>query len=176
VPRHFERSPDIAQQLRARRVKFIFRNEIFPTMQLRPGEADCLLVNTTGELLFFYEPADVVFVGKSITAIGGQNPIEPASLGKAVVFGPNMQNFTDIVRLLLENGGAVQVDGPAALEQVFSQLLADRARRLELGRRARAVVNENLGAVERTVEMVLPHLARNGIFVAPKSDVTNFAA
>ncbi len=62
---------------------------------------DCLLVNTTGELKFFYEPATVVFVGKSLTAIGGQNPIEPGALGKAIVFGPNMQNFADITRAFL---------------------------------------------------------------------------
>ena len=53
-------------------------------------------MNTTGELRFFYEHATVVFVGKSLTAIGGQNPIEPGALGKAMVFGPNMQNFADV--------------------------------------------------------------------------------
>jgi 3-deoxy-D-manno-octulosonic-acid transferase len=63
---------------------------------------DCLLVNTTGELKFFYEPATVVFVGKSLTAFGGQNPIEPGAQGKAIIFGPNMQNFTDITRAFPE--------------------------------------------------------------------------
>ena len=45
------------------------------------GKAECLLVNTTGELRFFYEHATVVFVGKSLTAVGGQNPIEPGAVG-----------------------------------------------------------------------------------------------
>lgn len=176
VPRHFERSREIGEQLRARNVKFTCRNEIYASLQLAPGELDCLLVNTTGELVFFYEPADVVFIGKSITAIGGQNPIEPAALGKAVVFGPNMQNFTDIVRLLLTHRGAEQVGSPGELEAALDRLLGDAARRAELGRQARLTVNENLGAIERTVEMLLPELARRGIYVAPRDGVTNFPA
>ena len=76
---------------------------------MHAGEVECLLVNTTGELRFFYEPASVVFIGKSLTAIGGQNPIEPGAQGKAMVFGPNMQNFTDITRSFLKKDAAVQV-------------------------------------------------------------------
>ncbi|MGH7976585.1 MAG: 3-deoxy-D-manno-octulosonic acid transferase, partial [Limisphaerales bacterium] len=93
VPRHFERCKEVGRQLRERGVKFFYRNEISAGTQLSAGEADCLLVNTTGELKFFYECATLVFVGKSLTAIGGQNPIEPGALGKPMVFGPNMQNF-----------------------------------------------------------------------------------
>lgn len=168
VPRHFERSKDIGQQLRTRGVKFTYRNEILPATKLAPNEVECLLVDTTGELKFFYEPASVVFIGKSLTAIGGQNPIEPAALGKAVVFGPNMQNFKDIVRIFLSKDAAVQVQSPDELERTLAALLADPARRAELGRHALEVVAENLGAVERTVEMMLPHLAQRGILVVPK--------
>ena len=168
VPRHFERCKEVGQKLRARGVKFIYRNEIFPGTKLRPGEVDCLLVNTTGELKFFYEPATVVFVGKSLTAVGGQNPIEPGAQGKTIVFGPNMQNFADITRTFLKQDAAVQVKDAAALERVLGELLANPARRAELGRNAEKVVAENLGAVERTVEMILPHLKENGIFIAPE--------
>jgi len=168
VPRHFERCKDVGQKLRARGVKFIYRNEIFPATHLAPGEVDCLVVNTTGELKFFYEPADVVFVGKSLTAVGGQNPIEPGAQGKTIVFGPNMQNFADITRNFLKQDAAVQVKDAAALERVLGELLANPARRAELGRNAEKVVAENLGAVERTVEMILPHLKENGFFIAPE--------
>jgi 3-deoxy-D-manno-octulosonic-acid transferase len=168
VPRHFERTKNITPQFRSHNIRFICRNEIIPGTQLRAGEVDCLLVNTTGELMFFYEHADLVFIGKSITAVGGQNPIEPAALGLPVVFGPNMQNFTDIVRILLKHNAAVQVENAGELERVFDGLLADPARRAELGQQALAAVAENLGAVERTVEMLLPRLQARGIFVAPK--------
>ena len=168
VPRHFERAKDIGQKLKARGVKFVFRSEIFPGTQPPPDGLDCLLVNSTGELKFFYEPATVVFVGKSLTSIGGQNPIEPGAQGKAIVFGPNMQNFTDITRAFLRKNAAVQVKNPEELEHVLGELLGDAERRAALGRAALEVVAENLGAVERTVAMILPHLARRGIFVEKK--------
>ena len=61
----------------------------------------------------------------SLTAQGGQNPIEPGAMGKAMVFGPNMQNFADVVRSFLAQDGAVQVRDAAELERVLSELLAD---------------------------------------------------
>ena len=168
VPRHFERCKDLGQKLRARGTKFVYRNEIFARTQMQPGEVDCLLVNTTGELRFFYEPASVVFVGKSLTAIGGQNPIEPGALGKAIVFGPNMQNFADITRSFLLKEAAVQVKTPEALEKALAELLENEKRRAQLGRNALAVVADNLGAIERTVEMILPSLEARGLMVLPK--------
>lgn len=172
VPRHFERCRDVAQELRARGVKFVFRNEVVPATQFNPGEIECLLVNTTGELRFFYEPATVVFIGKSLTAVGGQNPIEPGALGKAIVFGPNMQNFADITRSFLRKNAAVQVKNAAELETAVGELIADRDRRVKLGQAALEVVAENLGALERTVEMVLAQLEPRGVLVVPKNDVT----
>jgi len=168
VPRHFERCKDVGQKLRARGEKFIYRNEIFPLTQMPPGELNCLVVNTTGELKFFYEPATVVFIGKSLTAMGGQNPIEPGALGKAILFGPNMQNFADITRSFLKKDAAVQVKTPEELERVLGELLADAPRCAALGRHALEVVGENLGAVERTVEMILPPLAARSIYISPK--------
>ena len=168
VPRHFERCKDLGQKLKARGVKFIFRSEIFANTKLAPGALDGLLVNSTGELKFFYEPATVVFIGKSLTALGGQNPIEPGAQGKAIVFGPNMQNFADITRAFLFKQAAVQVKTAEELERTLGELLADADRRAALGRAALEVVAENLGAVERTVEMILPHLEGRGIFVEKK--------
>ena len=168
VPRHFERTKDIGQKLKARDVKFRLRSEIFGSTQLPPGALDCLLVNTTGELKFFYTPATVVFVGKSLTAFGGQNPIEPGAQGKAIVFGPNMQNFTDITRAFLKKNAAVQVKTPEELECVLGELFADAPRRAALGQAALGVVAENLGAVARTVDMILPHLESRGILVTKK--------
>jgi 3-deoxy-D-manno-octulosonic-acid transferase len=129
---------------------------------------DCLLVNTTGELLHFYEQATVIFVGKSLTSEGGQNPIEPGALGKAMVFGPNMQNFAEIVRGFLAQDAAVQVPDAAGLEAALEQLLGDAARRQQLGRNALRVVHENQGAIERTVEMIVKHLDGGELYVAPK--------
>jgi 3-deoxy-D-manno-octulosonic-acid transferase len=133
------------------------------------GAADCLVVNTIGELRHFYGAATVAFVGKSLTATGGQNPIEPGEAAKATVFGPNMQNFADITRLFLERQAVVQVKDATELEGVLGDLLANPARREQLGQRAREVVVENLGAIERTIEMIVPHLRARGLLVRDKA-------
>jgi 3-deoxy-D-manno-octulosonic-acid transferase len=168
VPRHFERCRELGQKLQARGVKFFWRNEFTDKTRLRPGEVECLLVNTTGELKSFYEPATVAFVGKSLTAAGGQNPIEPAALGKAVVLGPNMQNFEDVTRLFLKENAMVQASNALELEQTIADLLADEKRRAELGRNALKVVSENLGALDRTVGMILAQLKAREVYIAPR--------
>ncbi len=162
VPRHFERSRDVGRDLEARGVKFVYRSELTARTRLEPGEIDCLVVNTTGELRYFYEQATIIFVGKSLAAAGGQNPIEPGALGKAMVFGPNMQNFAEIVRDFLDQDGAVQVRDAAELEQVLGELLAEESRREQLGRNALKVVHKNLGAIDRTVNMIVTYLAAAG--------------
>jgi 3-deoxy-D-manno-octulosonic-acid transferase len=134
--------------------------------QYAPGEIDCLLVNTNGELMYFYEQATVIFVGKSLTAQGGQNPIEPGALGKPMVFGPNMENFPDIARSFLAGDGAVQVRDAAELEKVLADLLGNEPRRAELGRNALKVVHENLGAIDRTVNMIIKHLDNGELYIA----------
>jgi 3-deoxy-D-manno-octulosonic-acid transferase len=165
VPRHFERSRDVGRALKERGLKFVYRSDVSPDMQLKPGEIDCLLVNSTGELRFFYDHATVIFVGKSLAAEGGQNPIEPAAAGKPVVFGPNMQNFAEVTRNFLVRDAAVQVQNAAELEQKLAELLANENRRAELGRNAVKVVRENLGAIDRTVDMMVKHLDNGEIYI-----------
>jgi 3-deoxy-D-manno-octulosonic-acid transferase len=167
VPRHFERSQEVGRELAARGVKFAFRSEIMAHSKFAPGDIDCLLVNTTGELQYFYEHATVIFVGKSLVAQGGQNPIEPGALGKPMVFGPNMQNFAEIARGFLAQDGAVQARDAAELEKVLAELLANEQRREQLGRNALKVVHENLGAIDRTVEMIVKHLDNGEVYIAP---------
>jgi 3-deoxy-D-manno-octulosonic-acid transferase len=166
VPRHFERCREVGRELQTRGIKFAYRSEVTAHTQHRAGELDCLLVNTTGELKFFYEPATVIFVGKSLTAQGGQNPIEPGALGKPILFGPNMQNFADVARSFIANDGAVQVQDAAELESQLAALLLDAPRREQLGQNALKVVRENLGAIERTVEMILEHFDPEEYYVA----------
>jgi 3-deoxy-D-manno-octulosonic-acid transferase len=168
VPRHFERSREIGRELESLGVKFVYRNEVANGRDFPPGEVDCLLVNTTGELRYFYEHASVIFVGKSLTAEGGQNPIEPGALGKAMVFGPNMQNFADVARSFVEGGGAVQVAGAADLEKALTDLLADEGARERLGKNALKIVHQNLGAIDRTVDMIIKELETTQLYIAPK--------
>jgi 3-deoxy-D-manno-octulosonic-acid transferase len=168
VPRHFERGREVGRELQARGLKYVYRSEIRPQTAHADGSLDCLLVNSTGELRHFYEHATVIFVGKSLTAEGGQNPIEPGALGKAMVFGPNMQNFAGVSKNFVSRDGAVQVKDAAELETTLAQLLADESRRVQLGRNAQEVVKENLGAIDRTVDMILKGIESKQFYVAPK--------
>jgi 3-deoxy-D-manno-octulosonic-acid transferase len=167
VPRHFERGREVGRELEARGIKFLYRTEITHSTRCEPNQVECLLVNTTGELKHFYEQASLIFIGKSLTAQGGQNPIEPGALGKAMVFGPHMQNFTEVARNFLARNGAVQVRNAEELETALSDLLGDQARREQLGQNALAVVHENQGAIERTVDMILRHLDGRELYIAP---------
>jgi len=69
VPRHFERGKEAGRDLSARGVKFAYRSELSVTTKYKPNEFQCLLVNTNGELKYFYEQAEMIFVGKSLAAV-----------------------------------------------------------------------------------------------------------
>ena len=85
-----------------------------------------------------------------------------------MVFGPNMQNFADVARSFVAGDGAVQVKDAAELETCLATLLADEARRTQLGRQAVKVVRENLGAIERTVDMIIEQLDTDLFYIAPE--------
>lgn len=167
VPRHFERSREAARELEQRSIRFAYRSELTANSRCDAGQLDCLLVNTTGELRFFYEHATVVFIGKSLTAHGGQNPIEPAALGKPIVMGPHMENFEAIVRAFLAADGAQQVQDAIELEKTIDHLLLDAECRKRLGLNAIKVVQENRGAIDRTVDMILSRLDAEEHYVTP---------
>ena len=155
VPRHFERSREVGTELEKRKIRFVYRTEISATTHYPPGEIQALIVNTTGELRHFYQNATVVFVGKTLMAEGGQNPIEPGAIGRAMVFGPNMQNFQAIAAAFVNGRAARQERDAAGVEKAIAELLASPQEREDLGRNAREVVRQNQGSIERTLDMVL---------------------
>jgi 3-deoxy-D-manno-octulosonic-acid transferase len=155
VPRHFERSRQVGTELEKRKIPFVYRNEISSSTAFQPGEIRALIVNTTGELRHFYENATLVFVGKTLLAEGGQNPIEPGAVAKPMVFGPNMQNFQAIAAAFVNGRAARQEADAAGVERAIAELLASPQQREELGRNALKVVSENQGSIERTIDMIL---------------------
>jgi 3-deoxy-D-manno-octulosonic-acid transferase len=110
-----------------------------------------IIVDTLGELGTWYGAADVVFVGKSLTGRGGQDIIEAAAAGTAVVCGPHMEHFLEIVRRFLDAGAVMQVEDAPALAVAVGALLRDPARRQVMASKARGVILENRGATGRTV-------------------------
>jgi 3-deoxy-D-manno-octulosonic-acid transferase len=118
-------------------------------------DAECLLLNTTGELQSWYGVATIVFMGKSLTARGGQNPVEPILAGKPVLFGPHMENFSTLAHALVAHGGAIQVNGSDELQEKIAWLLRDREAASALVRNARTVISRHSGATERTAAIAM---------------------
>lgn len=148
VPRHFERAGAVLEQLKTTKLIVARRT----AMESAPENPDVLLVDSTGELKSFFAVATVVFMGKSLMAQGGQNPIEPAAAGRAIVFGPFMQNFRAVVGELLAAKGAVQVADEVELAAKIPVLMGDLAQREALGAAALRVVLANKGASQRTAD------------------------
>jgi len=149
VPRQKDRFDEVASLLRRSGVPFVRRSQL--TQPLADGTS-VVLVDTFGELSALWGLADVAFVGGSLDGKrGGQNMIEPAAYGAAVLFGPHVWNFKDTVVRLLEQKAALQVADAAKLEAETLRLLGDAAGRAALGSAARHFVASQQGATERTI-------------------------
>ncbi|HLA79043.1 MAG TPA: 3-deoxy-D-manno-octulosonic acid transferase [Vicinamibacteria bacterium] len=156
VPRHPERFAEAEGLVQIAGLSCVRRT----TLAVEPWSVgDVLLLDTMGELASIYPAAEVVFVGGSLVPSGGHNVLEPAAAGKAVVVGPHMENFQEIADQFRSAGALVQVAGPERLAEALLELLADPARRREVGERARSLLLESRGAVGRTVEALAELLA-----------------
>lgn len=149
APRHVERSENIIVKLRALGVRVARRSDA------SESAARCLLLDTTGELRDWYSVATVVFIGKSLTTTGGQNPVEPILAGKPVVFGPHMENFTALTRSLLDHHAAIQISDADSLSEKVANLLRDPKARTMLVENADNVLAPHRGATARTAALVL---------------------
>jgi 3-deoxy-D-manno-octulosonic-acid transferase len=158
APRHVERLREIRAQLDTLRLNAALASEALTHRELN---ADCLLLDTTGELQRWYSIATVVFIGKSLTAHGGQNPVEAILTGKPVVFGPYMENFAALANVLVSHKGAVQVADIAALERTIAELLRDRDARCRLVQNAQFALSEHQGATARAAALI--HELHSGV-------------
>ncbi|WP_310599453.1 3-deoxy-D-manno-octulosonic acid transferase [Desulfobulbus sp.] len=127
---------------------------------LDPQKQESLLIlDTIGELAGCYAMAEVAFVGGSLVASGGHNPIEPAAAAVPALFGPHMEDFAEIAAELIRCGGAGQVDSEDSLYNLLHQLLIDREQRRSMSEAARACVVANRGVVRRHLEAIAPLLS-----------------
>jgi 3-deoxy-D-manno-octulosonic-acid transferase len=156
VPRHPERGATLAAWLAERDVVVALRSRREPPV---PGCA-VYVADTLGELGLFYRVAPIAFVGKSLVPEGGQNPLEAARLGCAVLFGPHMDNFDELAASLLRAGGARRVADAAELAAAVALLLRDPAARAEMASRARAAAASEAGALDATLAALAPLLER----------------
>ena len=122
VPRHPERGPEVAAAMAGLAVRRRAAGED------PPGGPGIWVADTLGELGLFYRLAPIVFVGRSLGAAGGQNPLEPARLGAAVAVGPEVANFADVVPGLVAAGAVRQVPDVAGLAEFVTEMLDHPAR------------------------------------------------
>ena len=152
APRHVERLQEIRAQLSAMRLSVALASKALTGNR---ADADCMLLDTTGELQRWYSIATVVFIGKSLTAHGGQNPVEPILAGKPVVFGPHMENFATLAQTLVKNKGAIQVARcRLARAHYWRSLLRDSDARKRLVLNAQTALGEHKGATARTAALI----------------------
>lgn len=152
APRNIERAQAIVQLAENRGLRASLKTRV---RSAADKGCDVIVLDTIGELSKLYAIGDIIFVGKSLTAHGGQNILEPARLGKAVLFGPYMENFQDEARILLAAGGAVQVRDAAGLRSACAELLADPGRLRQIGAAAAQTVETyREGILSRNVSLI----------------------
>ncbi len=151
APRHPERFAEVVQLSQQEGFRTVRRSDLPIDAEPR---GDVVVLDTIGELATVYQLGTVVFVGGSLVATGGHNILEPAVYGRPVVFGPHMQNFAEIAAAFVANGAGVQVDGEGAFEEQVLSLMSDPVRRARLGAAARALVEANRGAKEKTLAVL----------------------
>src|SRR5262249_10363764 len=132
----------------------ILRSDVNAQLKQTAKPYDCLIVNTTGELKWFYKVATVIFVGKSLVGQGGQNIVEAAASGHPVIFGPHMQNFRASARQFVAEGACIQVLDADALRRAIWDLLEDPKRRHGIAAAAHRVIQSNIGATNRCVDLI----------------------
>jgi 3-deoxy-D-manno-octulosonic-acid transferase len=154
--RHPERFDEVERLCRQEGLATV-RRSLLP-IDAEP-RADAVILDTIGELAPLYQIATAVFVGGSLVPAGGHNILEPAAYGKPIVFGPHMENFAEIAGTFLRHDAAWQVRTDRDLEQAIVALMGDPVRRASMGAAARALVDANRGARDKTltvIDAVLP--------------------
>jgi 3-deoxy-D-manno-octulosonic-acid transferase len=160
VPRHPDRFDAVAKLLDASGIPYERRTNLKPQEAATPvphpssPAPRILLVDVVGELGAWWGTAKIAYVGGSMGNRGGQNMIEPAAYGAAVSFGPNTWNFRDIVAAMLERDAAVVVQNGDAFTHFVRRCLEDPEYATAYGQRAKTLVVEQLGATEKTLELM----------------------
>jgi len=153
APRHLERVGAIEAFLYSRRQACT----LYTSLSVYSGvmeKTEVVILDAMGVLSSFYGLATVAFIGRSLRGYGGQNPIEPASFGCPIIFGPHMENFREIADDLVKVAGAVRIQGERDLSETLAGMLSDPARRNQTGERARQLVGNRRGASRHNLDLI----------------------
>lgn len=150
APRNVERGAEVMELARKSGIAQTVRRSSLNSY----AHADVLVVDTLGELVSFYGLGDLAFVGGSLVQEGGHNPLEPAGLGRPVLFGPHMDDFEEICIDLVAAGGAITVHDEEELFVEADRLLADPVERQAMGGRAAALFSRHQGVTARHMAVI----------------------
>ena len=148
VPRHPERGPAIAEQLRESGMRVALRS----AGEALTPETEIYVADTLGELGLFYRISGIAFVGRSLVPMGGQNPLEPARLDCAVAFGPHTFNFADMVRRMIAAGAATAVADETALATTVARWLESPSDRSKAAEAARTFAEAEAGVLDKVMD------------------------
>lgn len=150
APRHKERFDEVAEYLNSENVNYQRRSR-----QQAVTQSDHVwLIDSMGELINFYAIADIAFVGGSLVAKGGHNPLEPAALSKPILMGPDRVNCEDICRMLVQAGAMFDVDSAASIETRLMDLFKSENHYHQAALAANKVVMQNQGAVHSSMNHI----------------------
>ncbi len=167
APRNPERFGEVTQLAKDQAFVTVRRTDLPIDAEPR---AEVVVLDTIGELAQVYQIATAVFVGGSLVDVGGHNILEPAVFGKPIVFGPHMHNFKEIADAFVANDAGIQVHNARGFEDALLALLTDPVRRARLGAAARALVESNRGAKDKSLAVIaqlLPLRSRSMGVVRP---------
>ncbi len=157
VPRHPERFDRVAALSQRSGFNTLRRSERRPCR----SDIDVLVVDSMGELPLFYSCCDVAFVGGSLVPVGGHNVLEPAALGRAILTGPHVFNFSEITQQFISAEAAIMVDSAQTLANAVSELLADPQRREQMGDAALKLITSSQGASSRLINLINHHITHH---------------
>jgi 3-deoxy-D-manno-octulosonic-acid transferase len=153
VPRHPERCRQVHDELSKKDIAVTFRSEVV-TINRTLTSGEIMIVDTLGEMLKLYAVSELVFVGGSLVPVGGHNVLEASLMKKPVLFGPYMQNFKEIARLVRAAHGGLQVKDSDDLYRQMKVLLENPTEAERIGDNGRYLLQENQGATERTLKVI----------------------
>jgi 3-deoxy-D-manno-octulosonic-acid transferase len=150
APRHMERCREVEDLIREFDVDYALLSK-----QDDLKNCAVLLVDSLGKLNAFYQTATIAYVGGGFNPrFGGQNILEPAALGKPVLFGKFMNNFEEEAKLLTQSKGGLQLQNIEELYNILKRLLMNPDERQRLGQSAEKTVKANSGALQRNIELI----------------------
>lgn len=153
APRNIEESDAIQKIAKEMGIKSILKTDLHNNKK----PFDVLILNTIGELSRIYGLGKIAYVGGSMVSLGGHNPLEPASFGCPVLFGPYMHNFVLMSDLILKDEGAIQVNNETELFENIKKLLEDSGFCGKIGKNSKKFVDKHQGAIKEALRHIKEH-------------------